>query len=484
MSHTLSIDLYCAAGAGDLAAVVELDDGSRHDVTLADGLLERVYEARPVTLAIRTTIASASDSAGTRERPADATPIVAAKVFDRVHAIPASGRLAYEVVWACECHGELHVADEDGRFGSAEHIECALLVGQDSRGKQLPAPIDLTYKTPLDLPNALLTFGEIICLAGDFFAHLDDEAAARFPDAWPEVKGAAGWLAGADYAKPTLVGAAEADLQELLGTIHRDGVSGPRLGEVFQMAADVAVHGYPARRYLALASQNYCHFGASDEANNEALALYRGYHALARERAAAAGSDKDRWSMAIVTEAFACHFLTDLFASGHMRTPRRMLGVRFGVLRGALSMSKDMHDEDNARGLWVTTTTPSLTKRVVWRAYGDGRLLTKAAAPHLEQVREAVRRSVWEIHEVHAGRAVAADQLAEGLIPRPLGPRQGPLATDVMPNGESHVGDAEGNHPPLFAVLPGGHIGQRQGSPNGGTYVDLEERGREPVTLF
>src|SRR6185295_7791592 len=163
-------------------------------------------------------------------------------------------------------------------------------------------------------------------------------------------------------------------------------------------------------------------------------------------------------------------------------TPRRALGERFGIARGSLRMSKAMHDEDNAVGLWCTTLAPAAGPRVVWRAFGDGKLLHPDAGRHLLQVQEAVRRSVWELYEAHAGRGVAADQRAECWVPVPLAPGQAPVAADVFPNGTAHAGGAAPNHAPLYALLPDGHVGERQGGIDGTTYRDLERRGSALVT--
>jgi hypothetical protein len=494
MSHTLSVDVYCAAGVGDLAATVVLDDGSRHDVVLADGRLDREFPARPVQLLFDSAapdgavVAATADPA--RAPAGDAVAITADELFGRPLDVPAGGRIARQVVWDCACHGELHVPGTDGRFNSYEHIQCAFWIGRAriaDDADYLEAPVEISYETPLELPGWRMKFGEVICLAGDFFAHFDRESAARFHDAWPPLRGVAGWLAGEDYRADLLFEADRTAVADLLATIHRDGTgSTSALGEVFKTAADTALRQYPARRYLALASQNHCHFGSPDPARvpNEALALYRGYHQLACERAAAAGDDKARWVLAVATEAFACHFLTDLFASGHMRTPRRALGERFGILRGALRMSKAMHDEDNAVGLWCTTRAPAAGPRVVWRAFGDGRLLAPESRRHLLQVQEAVRRSVWEIHEARAKRDVADGERAEGRIPVPLPPGHAPRPTDVFPDGAAHAAGAAPNHAPLYALLPSGHVGVRDGARESLQYRDLEQRSGGLVPAF
>lgn len=466
MRYPLSVDMYCAAGVGELAGTVMLDDGTSRDVTLAGGRLETTFEARPVRLEIRGE--AIGHPAPERQRPRDAVRTRADAVFGGPLDIPESGRLALDIVWDCDCHGELHVPDDEGRFGSYEHVQCAIWVGYDRVGSEtlVPAPIEITYETPLDLvANRALTYGEIICLAGDFFAHLDSETATMFADAWPALTGLPRMLAGSDYREATLADASKDSLDALLKAIHGEGTSSTT-------ALDNLL-AYPNKRYYALASQNFCHFGSPDPSiENEALALYRRYHELACKRAAAAGSNENAWMRAVVTEAFGCHFLTDLFATGHMRTPRRALGEHFGILRGALWMSKRMHDEDNRIGLWCTTSGPPSGSRIVWRAFGDGRLVDSPI--HLKQVQEAVRRSYWEVCEANAKRTVMPEQLAENLIPKPLAPRMPPSPEDILPNGEPHPAGQAPNHAAMYVVLPNGRIGEREGGLDCLTYRNLE----------
>lgn len=464
MRYPLSVDVYCSAGVGDLVGRVSLADGTDHDVVLAGGVLDTSFEARPVRLTIDGAASGIERTPPSeRERPTDAATTHADAVFDQPLDVPASGRLALDIVWGCECHGELHVRDGGGKFGSFEHVQCAYWVGYDGIGKAarpLAAPIEILHRTPLDLvAGRRLMFGEIVCLAGDFFAHLDRESATMFADAWPALESLPAWLAGSDYRSAMLAEATAESVTALLEAIHGEGTGSTTALDNLQ--------AYPNRRYYALASQNFCHFGA------DALALYRRYHELACKRAEAAGEDEGAWMRAVVTEAFACHFLTDLFATGHMRTPRRALGERFGIARGALWMSKRMHDEDNRVGLWCTTTGASTGARVVWRAFGDGRLVDSPM--HLRQVQEAVRRSFSEVCEANARRAVASDQRAEQLIPTPLPPWTAPLTSDVLPDGTPHPADQMPlNHAPMYMLLPNGHIGKREGGLEGASYRDLE----------
>jgi len=82
----------------------------------------------------------------------------------------------------------------------------------------------------------------------------------------------------------------------------------------------------------------------------------------------------------LVIEAFAFHYLTDLFSSGHLRTPRGYLREHCqdetvlgqlgpDALGGALSSC--MHDEDNILGLLVHARGAADTEANWWIAYGD-----------------------------------------------------------------------------------------------------------------
>ena len=66
---------------------------------------------------------------------------------------------------------------------------------------------------------------------------------------------------------------------------------------------------------------------------------------------------------AIAQLAYGMHFLTDAFAAGHMRTPRRVLGRSGSLLSGV------MHDLENDLGLTVQN---GFNQR--WRAFGDSHL--------------------------------------------------------------------------------------------------------------
>lgn len=74
-------------------------------------------------------------------------------------------------------------------------------------------------------------------------------------------------LAGRDYRSPTLAEAPAADAAVVLDVIERDkDADHGAVGEACAIIKESLLNKYPARRYLALASQNFCHFGAQPAA--------------------------------------------------------------------------------------------------------------------------------------------------------------------------------------------------------------------------
>ena len=354
---------------------------------------------------------------------------------------------------------------------------CAALVGLDADGTQLLINgIAAPFNSATPLLGDEFTFAQIVALGGDFYAHFDTSASTAFAWAWPEMRGLAGWVAG-DYRATTLAEDQSESVRLLLDVIARDrGKHRNVAGEFSALALDTITKHYPARRYLALSSQNYCHFACPElRPHNPALKLYHGYHdrALGQARAARlAPTSEAALLAALAVDAFGCHFLSDLFASGHMRVPRHALGEDCGILRGALYMSLRMHNEDNEAGLWCTPRVPT-TPRQVWRAYGDGMLANDAADCHLRLVREAVRRSAEEVFRAYCGVGMPHRDRADALIPTPLSPGEEPGPTDEPPRG-CIMPNAPANSWPLYDVAPSGRLVERldEGSVNRYRYVN------------
>lgn len=86
----------------------------------------------------------------------------------------------------------------------------------------------------------------------------------------------------------------------------------PDLNRQFQMITWNRPKGQPS--YLELAEINWDHFG------DDALTAYSAGHEVALSKAYNGNLER-----AYTMNAFADHFLEDLFAAGHVRTPRRLL---------------------------------------------------------------------------------------------------------------------------------------------------------------
>lgn len=144
-------------------------------------------------------------------------------------------------------------------------------------------------------------------------------------------------------------------------------------------------------QYIKLAKYNIDHFGES------AKIAYRTGHVLALKLAAAAYEEsmpskkQQLLDRAIMIESCACHFLTDLFSSGHMQTPRLALHQRFGSTIGGL-LSLFMHNEDGDNGLDVMDKEDN-----AWFARGDGHLFAADATANLNRVKTAVTVALEEV---------------------------------------------------------------------------------------
>ncbi|KAF4337497.1 phosphatidylcholine-hydrolyzing phospholipase c [Fusarium beomiforme] len=319
----------------------------------------------------------------------------------------------------------------------------------------------------LSLPNGVkLTYGEINGLGGDFFGGFTpisngkdfNHQCTLFKEAFNTLgnsvsasmkvqkllqgrqqevdaiaqavkDGQSTFKAYKDLVKPAKIGPidvpglSQGDLNDQLNTATGDGPS-----------------------YLRLAQINLDHFG------QDAVTAYNAgqYCAL---KAAAEGNLELGYAM----NAFADHYLGDCFASGHFRTPRRILhgstdgweaawsalsgmvqNKREGgeFLKGAMKvmvpdlLSMLMHNEDNALG--ITVTNKQGTKFTIW---GDKQLFESKNAKNKEIMKQALQASVDEVYEAFESKT--ANPPADRLSYR---------AWNYAP---LHVVDSEG-HSPLF----------------------------------
>ncbi len=168
--------------------------------------------------------------------------------------------------------------------------------------------------------------------------------------------------------------------------------------------------------FLTLLEENYDHFApdawfAYKAGHEKALELAKVSHDLRSEQPAKA---KKYLETAYAIEGFACHYVSDNFSAGHIRTPRRGLVELFGnEIGGALSNS--MHDEENAAGIAVKNARGD-----EWICFGDGNLNSIQNTKNKEMVIELVKNSAGEIYTAfETGLAPSAEQfIAKQLIPK------------------------------------------------------------------
>jgi len=281
-------------------------------------------------------------------------------------------------------------------------------------------------RTPLHLPNGLaLTYGQIVALAGDFYG-LPDAPISDDPKPPARFLAAFGTLVN----QPQSVAEANRILQIMQTEIDavneaiKKGLQPSTvyagLGDSLNKQYNVATGGgsavtdlYPPGRYLALALTNWDHFGT------HAITAYTSGHqaavdqAIAARKAANPAAKRAQLELAYAMNAFADHFLTDLFSSGHLRTPRKELyDVSVAGHEIGSYLAKFMHDEDSCWGLKVQN---GMGRQ--WTAYGDKKLLDTISKDNLSIVEQAVQTSVDEIFNAYTAGAPAPLQ-ALRFVPR------------------------------------------------------------------
>jgi subtilisin family serine protease len=141
---------------------------------------------------------------------------------------------------------------------------------------------------------------------------------------------------------------------------------------------------------------------------------------------------------AIAQTAYGLHFLSDGFASGHMRTPRAKLSKSGSLLSGV------MHDFDNTIGLLVENGFHQ-----IWRAFGDGHLEVRLVPSNSrlninrERAISAMAVAMKQLH-YHAQRFFGDSRHPEfqGVLGRTRGTARGLLHDDLVK--DSDPGDGSG----------------------------------------
>jgi hypothetical protein len=315
--------------------------------------------------------------------------------------------------------------------------------------------MDATLKSPfgapqpavsyrIQLPNGLrLTYGQILALSGDFYGD-PDQPISTAPSPKDQFLANYGSLAEEQQAVtevPQILAVLNQEFQAVANVIRQGrqpSAAYEELGDTLSFQWNsLTYHGilprpcqnpativcwFPTGRYLDLAKTNWDHFG------KYALICYQVGHELAMSLATQAKTQVEL-DIAYAVNAFADHFLTDIFSGGHIRTPRKeMYDAAYGPNSYIASiLARIMHDEDSRFGLWVENQRGDS-----WVAYGDKRYRDVANYANAKIVQKCVQQSMDDVYEAARTRSV---------------PRA--VALDYIPNLDADWLDRR-NYSPLF----------------------------------
>ena len=352
-------------------------------------------------------------------------------------------------------------------FESSEHYLIGNRINlRDASGDEHPAK-----DFPLRLPNgATATYGMIVALAGDFFG-LPDEPISddplpprRFERAFAQLACDASGKDEIERVRAVM----QIEIDAVREALERND---PDIYKVFEQLDlngkyNVATGGgsfvtdyIPLGRYLKLARTNWDHFG------DDAIKVYKICHSEAIAQAIRARTADDEreleLELAYAMNAFADHFLSDLFSAGHLRTPRRQMH-NFGLLD---LCAKEMHDEDSFWGLSVENNAPGDEKKH-WKAYGDKKLFASGDLENFNVLATALYLSALDIWLAYStGQAPPAPSNALAYVPdldkvryRQDRANRSPLffadrdfvwMRKVIPNCTNMIGLMTGLQPPL-----------------------------------
>ncbi|RSL48466.1 hypothetical protein CEP54_012909 [Fusarium duplospermum] len=291
---------------------------------------------------------------------------------------------------------------------------------------------DFSYAGPGFRNGLVLSFGQIVALAGDFYGNcqlIGD--AEQISDQWhtnPEAS-IQRFLSNSELLNKDTRGYLN-EVVDIMSQQERDVATAIQKGQDVAQAFKISGDKYDAKwgfatkgEYLLLALCNWDHFG------QDAVSAYSAGHtaALRQARTAAKKQDKAALRYAYFLEGFACHFLTDLFSTGHMRTLRRVLHHTYFGFQGptpndekavvgdnldsfeikfwpADQCARAMHDEDCANGLWVS----NVAKMGSWSAYGDSQLFSAKGNPGFDAALEAVQTGIDEVWKTYQGASIGS----------------------------------------------------------------------------
>jgi len=318
--------------------------------------------------------------------------------------------------------GDHYLAELASFVATSEGATWAKQYGLEKEAAALAQDEMLTGKRTIRAGGHDLTPGQVIALGGDFYSSPEALAAAN-----------------------------PAEIDELLGTIGQEArgeLSGSELNAKYQ---EITLK-YRSRddSYIELAKKNEPHFTPGNR--REWRRLHEEALRLARDpNLTGAGFNK-----AMLYDAFACHFLTDAFAAGHLfdkttleieirnhlhqhaaRPANPEMTLYYGLVesRGAtdLLVLKNVHDRLNVEGVEVKNA-----KGMAWRTYGDARLKNAKETQRIAAL--AVYLSRLQVYQSRSGGQPNPDDVL-ALLPDDESVRKATqLAISYIPAAVADIG--------------------------------------------
>jgi len=391
----------------------------RNETGLINPIIEQAYKQGRLAVGDAADFYSDSGIA----LPDKANPVVALYMQppgSGVHLGPkATGRITLEDIDALSSRGPMP------QFEGGEHTaigdQVVLYFSPDGPGTK-------AYLAPLNLPNGLnLTYGQLLALGGDFYGIPDKpisdgstlaDRQQRFTNAYnslaqnPASKSEAMQILAVMQIEINAVNAAINKGEPASSAYKKLGDTLSEQWNRITGGGSIVSPWIPMGRYLKLAATNWDHFSQC------AVLAYTAGHSLALQAAVAAGQMGDKQKQGIALQrayamnAFADHFLTDLFSSGHMRSPRKQLNDTVTPASAGGLLTRYMHDEDSANGLYVQNMRGNQ-----WKAYGDKRYFDMVDVTNTILVNGAAQLSADEIFQAFvSGHVVTPDQYAALLV--------------------------------------------------------------------
>ncbi|CAM0117895.1 hypothetical protein [Rhabdochlamydiaceae symbiont of Dictyostelium giganteum] len=317
-----------------------------------------------------------------------------------------------------------------GGFGGSEHAaigEEVKLQGIGEKIKIEEIEKHIILEAGIDQPKYPLQFSDIVALAGDFYG----------------IPGEAISLPGGDdnaktvrfqNAFNTLKNANFEEVKAILAEIKHESRSVKSSNTPHYCYSHCSSKGMSTLKKIKKDYQKLL-IDNSDHFEKNAKDAYQIGHTRAIQVAKEAGKtqNKEKLKEAYALDAFACHFLTDLFAAGHIRNqrgdletflinqldfPTKMSKKIAGILTGA------QHEKDGDAGLNVRNENGD-----TWQSYGDGWYFADKSKDNAKMVMEAAQQSVNEIYKAYINPAEEHISQITLLIPKPTKDNPVPLYT-------------------------------------------------------